>query len=340
MYKAVHDQTGQEIIILSPFWLKAIDRLREMDHADVLVCQGCRQPLRVKAGEVKRPHFAHKHLKACSYGTESPETLSARAVLYQWLFRYFGEAVNVEKVFPHSELSRPLDIWIERDTGSFAYWIIEGGIKLERREAILKSLAGFGAHYHPIFLSTMLNEEKKVFQSLLLTPTERTFMKTTPVDEAFAGILEAGHSLHYLDLKQQALITYRDLRLHHRPNWYKGMKKSSSLDAARVSMLTGDPMHPGEMDHLRRQQHQQQRIAKKQQAFQQREDEWVKRLEERQRDPRNRDQWGLRERQTEERGGPQPLLCDQCGQQTTDYWYTYTTEDGRRMCRCRSCVER
>jgi hypothetical protein len=99
-------------------------------------------------------------------------------------------------------------------------------------------------------------------------------------------------------------------------------------------------MHPGEMDHLRRQQHQQQRIAKKQQAFQQREDEWVKRLEERQRDPRNRDQWGLRERQTEERGGPQPLLCDQCGQQTTDYWYTYTTEDGRRMCRCRSCVER
>ena len=97
MYKALHTQTGEEIIILHPLWLKRIDDLRAMDQADWLVCQGCRQPLRVKAGEFKRPHFAHKHLQACSYGTESPEILNARAELYGWLLERFGKAGDPRK---------------------------------------------------------------------------------------------------------------------------------------------------------------------------------------------------------------------------------------------------
>jgi competence CoiA-like predicted nuclease len=65
MYKAIQNETREEIIILHPAWRSKIEQLRVMDKADLLVCQGCGQPLRVKAGEVKRPHFAHKHLKAC-----------------------------------------------------------------------------------------------------------------------------------------------------------------------------------------------------------------------------------------------------------------------------------
>src|SRR5512145_1200795 len=98
MYKAVFLQTGEEIIILHPYWRKRIEQLRVMDRADLLVCQGCRQPLRVKAGEMKRAHFAHKHLKACSYGSESPEILNARAVLYEWLLKEFDPEVGGDGV--------------------------------------------------------------------------------------------------------------------------------------------------------------------------------------------------------------------------------------------------
>ncbi|HEX9019181.1 MAG TPA: competence protein CoiA family protein, partial [Anaerolineaceae bacterium] len=111
-YKAIHAQTGQEIVILSPQWSRRIDALREMDHADLLVCQGCRQPLRVKAGELKRAHFAHKHLQACSYGSQSLEILEARAVLYDWLLAQFGEQVTVEKQVEGGDLPRPVDCWV------------------------------------------------------------------------------------------------------------------------------------------------------------------------------------------------------------------------------------
>src|SRR5512144_1811457 len=118
MYKALHLQTGEEIIILHPAWKGRIPELRAMDRADLLVCQGCMQPLRVKAGQHKRAHFAHKHLKACSYGTESPAILNARAVLYEWLVAQFGLGVTVEKQFPESGLPRPVDCWVETERGT------------------------------------------------------------------------------------------------------------------------------------------------------------------------------------------------------------------------------
>jgi hypothetical protein len=345
MYKAIHPQTEQEIIILSPLWLKRIAQLRAMDQADLLVCQGCRQPLRVKAGEVKRPHFAHKHLQACSFGTESAEILAARAVLYDWLFRQFGEAVDVEKELPASPLPRPVDCWVEASAGTFAYWIVESGIKLEPREAIKAAFNAPGVQFHVVFLASMLNEEKKEFQSLLLTPTERAFMKTTPFDEALAGIAEAGSSLHYLDTTAETLITYRDLRLHHRPNWYKGMKKTTRLDAMRASMLTGDPLHPGEMDRLRSFQKKQQRLEKKQQQFQQREAEWARRLSQNdQPGQQARSGWQSPPAPPERKPPPaqkeHPALpCALCGQITLDYWYAFTEESGRRLCHCRECLE-
>jgi hypothetical protein len=336
MYKAIHAQTGQEMIILAPFWLRQIERLREMDRADLLLCQGCRQPMRVKAGEQKRAHFAHKHLQACSYGTESPDILAARAELYLWLFRQFGDRVNIEMAVPGASLPRPVDCWVEREGGSFAYWIIEAGIKLEPRENIKATMEKVGARLTVVFLSSMLNEEKKMFQSVLLTPTERAFMKPTAFDEALAGLGEVGQSLHYLDAEGQTLTTYHDLRLHHRPNWYKGMKKTSRLDEVRASMLTGDPIHPGELDRIRRDQSKKLRMGQKQKAFQEREAERVEKTHPPQ--PRG---WGIDPQVLEsKRQGPIELPCQLCGQVTADYWYSFTSEDGHRMCRCRDCLSR
>ena len=106
MYKAVHGQEGREIVILDSHWAKGIESLRALDQQDLLVCQGCKQPVRVRAGDIRRRHFAHKQLLTCAYGRESPVLLTARAVLYDWLVTKFGEKVTVEKKVDETSCSR------------------------------------------------------------------------------------------------------------------------------------------------------------------------------------------------------------------------------------------
>lgn len=340
MYKAIRIETGEEIIILHPVWLKQIQQLREMARDDKLVCQGCRQPLRVKAGTLKRPHFAHKHLQACSYGSESPEILNARAVLYEWLVMQFGSAVTIEKVLEGDGLPRPVDCWVEGRSGPFAYWIIESGIRLEPREAILTAVKNLAVNVHWVFLQTMLNEEKKEFHSLLLTPTERAFLQVTPFDELLAGAGEVGQSLHYLDAETGLVTTFRGLVLHHRPNWYKGLKKTTRLAEMLASPRNGEFLHPGEPEKLAKFRQRQQRLENKRQAFQQREESFRQHIQDRsftdqpvvyqnrRAVPEGKDEWGTEE-----------LPCAQCGQLTTNYWNTFYDENGRKLCRCRDCLE-
>ena len=53
MFKAIHTLDDQEIIILDPEWedVNKLNELRGLDRRDLLVCQECRQPVRVRAGE-------------------------------------------------------------------------------------------------------------------------------------------------------------------------------------------------------------------------------------------------------------------------------------------------
>lgn len=349
MYKAIHVQTGEEIIILNPAWRSRIDQLRAMDHDDLLVCQGCSQPLRVKAGELKRPHFAHKHLKACSYGTESPEILNARAVLYELLLKWFippfALEITLEKQFADSVLPRPVDCWVESARGPIAYWIIETGIKLEPRDAIRVGLAQTGANVHYVFLHAMLNEEKKEYHSLLLTPTERAFIQTTPYDEAIAGRGDVGGTLHYLDAEHSRLTTYRGLLLFHRPNWFKGLKKDNTLDGIRVSLRDGELIHPGESDRLGTFQHKRQTLAEKTRRIQERMasiDAPEEPFETGAVTPSPVEIWGKGSGPQEKTAQHQPeaLPCAICGQVTTDYWSTFVDAAGRKLCRCRECLDR
>ena len=83
MFKALQKQTGEEILLLEPKWLKEIKELRALDKADLLVCQGCLQPVRVRVPRYRRTHFAHKHLANCTFGAVSPELLQAQV---HWVF--------------------------------------------------------------------------------------------------------------------------------------------------------------------------------------------------------------------------------------------------------------
>jgi competence CoiA-like predicted nuclease len=81
MYKALDIRDNTEVVILDSKWLRAINQLREFDHQDILVCQGCKQPVRVRAGEQRREHFAHKHLENCDYADESAVLRNSLAVI-------------------------------------------------------------------------------------------------------------------------------------------------------------------------------------------------------------------------------------------------------------------
>lgn len=347
MYKAIQVKTGEEIIILSPAWRGRIEELRAMDHADLLVCQGCHQPLRVKAGEMKRPHFAHKHLKACSYGKESLEILNARAVLYDLLLKWFTPAfsqdVTLEKALDDLGLPRPVDCWVETAQGPVAYWIIESGIKLEPREVIQAGFARLGVKVHYIFLHTMLNEEKKAFHSLLLTPTERAFMQQTVFDEPLAGRGEVGATLHYLDAERQILTTYRGLLLFHRPNWFKGLKKTSSLDEVRVNRRDGDLIHPGETERLGTFRRKKGRLESK--LSQARERTGPSGFDESTTSSTPNppvEIWGRGSAPVRQANysRPEVLKCAICGQLTDDYWSSFIDTSGQRLCRCRACLDR
>jgi hypothetical protein len=338
LYKALHLATQEEIIILHPRWRGRIDHLRSFDQANALVCPGCEQPVRVKAGSWKRPHFAHKHLQACSLGQESPRLLAARAVLYEWLLAQFGPEATLEHALAGTSLPRPVDCWVERPGGAFAYWIVEAGIKLEPRDAVRAGLAPLGGRAHVVFLHSMLREEKKEFHSLLLSPTERALMATTPLDAAYTGagisVENRAGSLHYLDAEAERLTTYRGLTLFHRPNWYRGVKKTAPLAELRASTADGAPLYPGESARLREFLHQQDLAARRRANVQEQVDSGIGMSP----SAPARARWDPANLAARA-GQPEPLPCAICGQVTDDYWSTFYDAQGQKRCRCRSCLE-
>src|SRR5690606_10829678 len=115
-------ETNAEIVVLEPAWGERLNSLRNWGERDVLVCQECQQPVRVRAGQVRAWHFAHKHRQDCPIGHESSQLLQATAILYRWLVSKFGpERVTVEKRMEGTDLPRPVDCWVNGEQG-FAYW--------------------------------------------------------------------------------------------------------------------------------------------------------------------------------------------------------------------------
>ena len=244
MFKAINQQTDQDIIILDPKWGNRLEQLRALDRQDHLVCQRCRQPVRIRAGQVRSWHFAHKHLRNCPLQSESPELLLARVTLYEWLRKKFGNAVTLEKEIGGANLSRPVDCWVEVKAGVFAYWIIEVQLKPEHRQEIKHALEQSGAMVNWVFLAKMLREEESGSGQLHLTTTEREFMTQTEYDQIARGFrADPGQSLHYLDPGNASLVTFRSLHLIHSPQLYAGCQESHPLAEVLVSPKTGEFVH-------------------------------------------------------------------------------------------------
>jgi hypothetical protein len=182
----------------------------------------------------------------------------------------------------------------------------------------------------------MLNEKKQELHSLLLTPTERAFLRATAFDALLAGPESAGYSLHYLDPNAEVLATYRGLALIHRPNWYKGTRMSTPFSAVRAGSLEGEFTHPGEASRLESLLKKQRRLDLKRQQYAEREAAWAARLAGWEKEGRSA---GTASSEKDEQTA-EPLPCATCGQITLDYWSTFFDGRGRKLCRCRECLDR
>ena len=358
VYKALHRETGEEIISLSPEWRKRLADLRALDRQDILVCQACWQPLRLKAGKQRRPHFAHKHLKGCSFGAESPAVVEARGALYERLVELYPGMVELEIPLPDSGLPRAVDVWVESGQERLAFWVVETTLKLEARERICAGFEAAGLAVVWVMCARMLHPDEKtqsrIQPRIRLSPTERDFRRSTPFDEIgkenrISGE-DFGASLHYLDAEAGLLTTFRSLERVHAPNVFAGRRLQHRL--AQVSLDFGclDFVHPGEAVALRSSRIERTRRAERIRRFL---DPPSSPGETKQQDPTWLDGGptpeGSASAQVRRRwqappadpGGapPDAAACVHCGRLSTDWWQVWWDGDVRR-CKCRECLEK
>ena len=338
MYKALRLDSGEEVLLLGPAWRGRNKELRALTQADLLICQGCRQAVRLKAGLRKRPHFAHKHLQGCAYGGDSPRLLAARALLYETLQARFPGQVDVEWRPADGSLPRAVDCLVRIDGAAYAFWLIDTYLKLEFREQVQAAFARLGLPVTWILLSNLLRPAPNHPAWLLLSPTERAFLCQTAYDqigrEQQIAESDFGATLHYLDQESVTLTSFRSLLRVHPPNVFAARRMVSPLaqvefaapqDAGGTFALS----HPGEQRALvsSRVQHARQL---------ERARRWL--------EPSRgiAAQAPLIAIAPAATPPPKPdtqVTCVYCRQLTSDWWASWL-EAGQPMGKCRSCLDR
>ena len=336
MYKAYNLESKQDVILLDPAWAGQLKALRALDRQDALVCPGCLQPVRVRAGRTRRWHFAHKHLENCPYEQTSPELLAARAVLYNALIAKFEPgALTIEKNLPGIDLPRPVDCWVEHEGRQFAYWIITARMAPDLRERLQQTLAQTGAEQNWLLHIDLLRPQQYHPNRLHLTTTEREFIRVSAYDEPYQErCSEPAGTLHYLDPEREFLTTYRGLCRVHPPQLYRGEAHRSQIEELLVSLKTGEFVHPEEARiielHRQEQAEHKQAIERAQAA--------LRRASAAMQSPReptpSHSSTGPTQPPIQREPQPEVGRCIFCGQETSDWWYF---DHASGTCKCRAC---
>ena len=130
-FVAKRRSTGERIDIT-----KVSDPRRELDRKD-LQCQFCEADMVLKAGQILRPHFAHKKKCNSEYRShpESIDHLSAKAEIAYLLKHKWGDEVDVEFEYALPERKRIADVMVIWKTGWMqAHEIQLAGISMQELE--------------------------------------------------------------------------------------------------------------------------------------------------------------------------------------------------------------
>jgi hypothetical protein len=270
--------------------------------------------------------------------------LETRAILYKWLADKFGEAVTVEKRLDDDLFPRPIDCWVDKETGDIAYWIVESGMKPEKRDNLKMGFQQLKAHVNWVFVADVLREDGDRASYIHLTTTERELMQQSVYDEITQGShFMPGKSLHYLDPVSKILTTFRGLRLVHEPQLYAGHKVSHEISRVLVSPGTGEFVHPGEYEQLQAYQQKKQRLEEKRHEKEKRRALELKELSGRISMPRvvspPATSWPQESATEPTHVAPYyeivEATCMICGNKTKDWWYI---DNATKQCKCRDCL--
>lgn len=167
---------------------RLVSLLDEIFEKQTFTCPACHSPVRLRHGQIMRPHFAHVSLKNCDFYSEneSDEHLQLKAALYQALSQ--SENVTVEAVLP--ELHQVADV------------LVNDNLALEVQCSRLseKRLRERTTSYHKAGFNVLWLLGEKLWLGERLTPLQRHFLYFSR---------NMGFHLWELDAKQ------RLVRLHY-----------------------------------------------------------------------------------------------------------------------------
>lgn len=167
---------------------RLVSLLDEISEKQTFTCPACHSPVRLRHGQIMRPHFAHVSLKNCDFYSEneSDEHLQLKAALYQSLSQ--SENVTVEAVLP--ELHQVADV------------LVNDNLALEVQCSRLseKRLRERTTSYHKAGFNVLWLLGEKLWLGERLTPLQRHFLYFSR---------NMGFHLWELDAKQ------RLVRLHY-----------------------------------------------------------------------------------------------------------------------------
>ena len=167
---------------------RLVSLLDEISEKQTFTCPACHSPVRLRHGQIMRPHFAHVSLKNCDFycENESDEHLQLKAALYQALSQ--SENVTVEAVLP--ELHQVADV------------LVNDNLALEVQCSRLseKRLRERTTSYHKAGFNVLWLLGEKLWLGERLTPLQRHFLYFSQ---------NMGFHLWELDAKQ------RLVRLHY-----------------------------------------------------------------------------------------------------------------------------
>ena len=143
---------------------RLVSLLDEIPKKQAFTCPACHSPVRLRHGQIMRPHFAHVFLENCDFYSEneSDEHLQLKAGLYQSLSQ--SEKVVVEAVLP--ELHQVADI------------LVNDNLALEVQCSRLseKRLRERTASYHKAGFNVLWLLGEKLWLGKRLTPLQRHFL--------------------------------------------------------------------------------------------------------------------------------------------------------------------
>jgi hypothetical protein len=238
MFVATSSIDKKRINLLDPSVLERRESLKAAGRKGGLVCPHCGQELRVRLGEVRRPHFAHKSLEDCPFQKESAEVTEVKALLYGFLRQQIGCSVDMDVSLDGEDASEDLflDVLVETERGTrFGYWVFDRNRR--DRHILLDAAQESGIIPVVIHTGSMMAFDPGG-TSLLLSKSLRDLIRKSPFDEGLKK--RSGGHLHFLN-DAGRLTTFRRLHCVHLPNVYEGeVRREAALQEVRFDPESGD----------------------------------------------------------------------------------------------------